>query len=152
MEKEIVNQVQEAQSPTQDKPKEKHTTSIYLCTHGLCACHRVSLGIFQGRVSFSPMVYSSGWGQLGNQPEILICSHHASNPHFCDSRQIRNLTTSHHLNGYRKGFPTWITAFASLQSSQLPFLPSTVGHNILGRRMPLKHGSDHIPPLLKAVQ
>ena len=25
MEKEIVNQVQEAQSPTQDKPKEKHT-------------------------------------------------------------------------------------------------------------------------------
>ena len=24
MEKEIVNQVQEAQSPTQDKPKEKH--------------------------------------------------------------------------------------------------------------------------------
>ena len=27
MEKEIVNQVQEAQSPIQDKPKEKHTTT-----------------------------------------------------------------------------------------------------------------------------
>lgn len=52
----------------------------------------------------------------------------------------QNLTT-YHLNGYRKGLPTRL--FASLQSSQLPFLPPTVGHKTPGRRMPLKHGSDH---------
>ena len=106
-------------------------------------------------VSFRVGYLSAPWQWVGTAWEPTRNSHSITSwiqSTLCDSRQIRNLTTSHHLNGYRKGLPTWITAFASLQSSWLPFLPSTVGHNILGRRRPLKYGSDHIPPLLKAVQ